>query len=259
MKTEKPLLPDIVSVPDILSEEEIIASKEMQVASQKMQVASKEIRAESLRFLEQNNLARFPEAALPFPDLTRTLRSRGEMVGRALAMQTLFLYVSLTEDQETSEALQEHAKRNYLSLYWTPEEQYVFNLPRTEATTQYQGFVGWLLEGLWSLAWVLGYPQKPTIAQQEIPTEVARDIFLIFLPAVGTLLDDFFHTVTVRPVDEAITLEDRLFCAHHALFLSQKGGNVLSYASKARFYDSIIAERRQALQWCLTPQKPWGG
>jgi hypothetical protein len=219
-------------------------------------IVAKEIRAESLDFLEP--LGFFLPNTLPLPNIKRELRPKGEIVGRAMAMQTLFLYVALSEEQETSIALQDHAARNHLVSYWTAEERLVFALPRAEATAQYQASVGWLLEGLWSIAWVLGYSKKPTLDTEEIASEITQDIFLTFLPEVGTLLDDFFHSVTPHHVDEIITLEDRFFCARHAFSLSKQGGESSPKAFQSSFYGSIIAERQQALQWCLSPGKAWG-
>jgi Domain of unknown function (DUF4272) len=219
-------------------------------------IVAKEIRAESLDFLEP--LGFFLPNALPLPNIKRELRPKSEIVGRAMAMQTLFLYVALTEEQETAQTLQEHATRNNLSDYWTPEEALVFSLPRAEATMRYQASVGWLLEGLWAIVWVLGYAKKPTVDTEEITREITQKIFLTFLPEVGTLLDDFFHRVTPHHVDEIITLEDRFFCAHHALSLSKHGGKPTAKTFQSSFYGSIITERQQALQWCLSPGMAWG-
>jgi hypothetical protein len=220
-------------------------------------IIAKEIRAESLDFLEPQGF--FLPNTLPLPDITRELRPKSEIVGRAMAMQTLFLYVALAEEQETAQALQDHVTRNGLTSYFTPGEALVFALPRAQATVQYQGSVGWLLEGLWSIAWVLGYAKKPTLDAEEITNVITQEIFLTFLPEVGTLLDDFFHSVTLRHVDEIITLEDRFFCARHAFSLSKQEGKPTFKTFQSSFYGSIITERQQALQWCLSPGKPWGG
>jgi hypothetical protein len=221
-------------------------------------IAAKEIRAESLDFLEPRGFSLSQASSnLPLPNLKQTLRPLADIVGRVMAMQTLFLYVALEEEQERSETLQKYITQNYLMSHFTPEEARVFSLPRTQAREHYQASIGWLLEGIWSLAWVLGYNKKPEVHVREIPVDVTQDIFLVFLPEVGSFLDDFFHRVSLRHVDEVITLEDRFFCALHAFSLSNRGINALPKAFSTPFYESIITERLHALHWSLTPTLPW--
>jgi hypothetical protein len=231
------------------SDDEIIIAKEIIIVA-------KEIRAESLDFLEPRGFVFLEE--FPLPNLERELRPPEEVLGRAMAMQTLFLYVALDEAQEASSSLQEHASHHDLHAHWTPEEATVFALPRAQATTQYQAQVGWLLEGLWSLVWVLGYPQKPQIEAQEISATLTQEIMLTFLPQIGSHEKDFFHAHTLRHVDEVITLEDRFFCAYRTYLQAKTGLFALPPSFQEPFYGSILSERQQALQWCLSPQEKWG-
>jgi hypothetical protein len=88
-----------------------------------------------------------------------------------------------------------------------------------------------LLENMWPLAWVLGFPRPPA-------------------------LDGKAARPPRRP-DEVERLEDRFSGCHNAVRSARLGGSTVPRGFDPVVHGRAIQERRHALSWCLSPGTSW--
>ncbi len=194
---------------------------------------------------------------LPAPDTTRQLRPAKEIAGRLAALAGVFAWASAPPEALPSSTISDYFKKSSLGKYLTKEEAAIVTTPRKQAMEKHQFQVGWRLENMWPLAWVLGYEHEPDIDGAQIDESISMSIVFEFLDKVTISLDDLLKKSQVRPALEVIAKEDLFYCAHNAVRSAQTG-----HASVPAGFDpvsngGVIHERRHALTWCLSPGVPW--
>jgi len=200
-------------------------------------------RTENLEKLRSQGFLVSP--SLPIREGT-TLRPKEEIVARLKALRSYLLWVA-SPDAERAEPFRrkifEHGQKRWL----TQEELAVFELDQAEARTRYLNDIGWQMENMWSLAWVLGFEQEPALSGQ-LQGDLARELVFRFADR---------EQYTLRPVEQVRAAEDLFYCAHNAVRSAQLGKETVPDEFHPVEEGGGIHERRHGLTWCLSPGIEW--
>lgn len=184
------------------------------------------------------------------------LRPVAEIAGRLLALKALFLWVSAPEEMAATERILNFVERNALGDHLTEEENELRLLSREEAC-EHAGNIGWRLENMWALAWMLGFDPVPPFYRGQLPQEVIRRMVLEFLPKLDGSLEQFAAEAQLRSAAEIAELEDLYYCTHNAVRSAQNGGDTVPDEFHPVRDGGATHERRQALTWALSPGVDW--
>lgn len=190
-------------------------------------------------------------------DCEDTLRPLEEVAGRLLALNALFLWVSTFEDVATTDHVLAFVDRNALHGHLTPDENAILALPRTDAHSAHAGTIGWRLENMWVLAWILGFEPAPPFFQGQIPSEITRRMIVEFLPDLDATIYDFLKTAQSRTPLEVGQQEDLYYCVHNAVRSAQMGEDSVHQDFHPVRDGGAIHERRHALTWSISPCTDW--
>ena len=183
------------------------------------------------------------------------LRPVPEIVGRAAALKALFAWVSAPEDALPSDRVTAFVRRNKLRAHLTDEEREIVDLPRLDANEQHVNAIGWRLENMWPLAWVVGFDPAPPIGGMIDHERIGA--LLEFLPWFDGSVADYAKSWTPRPLAEVDALEDLFYCAHNAVRSAQLGGDTVPRGFHPVADGGVVHERRHALTWALSPGVAW--
>lgn len=186
------------------------------------------------------------------------LRPIRDVALRLMALDVLFAWVAMPDSDVATELLQDHIQKNNLTAHMTASERSIVQLSRSEANQQHVGSIGWHLENMWALAWILGFDPSPEATSGQIPGEISRAMVLEFLPEHGTRVEDFLAGIKPRPEQQIIELEDLLYCAHNAVRSAQMGSESAVPEGFHPVSDGgAIHERRHSLTWAISPDVDW--
>jgi len=191
----------------------------------------------------QKNLAKLKKLgfkvapSLPTARDAERVRPATEIAARFRALRELFLWV----------ASEKPLKRTGVKRALTPEERRIHAMPRAKARSLHQSAIGWRLENMWPLAWILGFDPAPPVSGEMIPGEIIR-----------ALLWNFDAKAKVaRDPSEVLDLEDLFYCAHNAGRSAQLGGKTVPKGFHPIAGTGVIHERRHALTWATSPRVKW--
>jgi hypothetical protein len=213
------------------------------------------LRNEVLAFLEARGF--HPARWLPLPDLQRTLRPVNEIARRLMGLAALFTWVSAPDEAVSKDELRNYLKQSRLRQALTDEEAAIFALARDQAREQHAGNIGWRLENMWPLAWVLGFTAEPDLAASQIDESISREILFEFLAGWDRSIEELVQTSRPRSTAEVIGLEDRFYCAHNAVRSAQLGEPTVPEGFHPVVHGGAVHERRHSLTWCLSPGVAW--
>jgi hypothetical protein len=206
--------------------------------------AADEVRDANLKLLTDKGFRVAP--SLPI-DRHSKLRPQDEIEHRLDALISLVLWVTAPPGVLDDEALKKKALSGTLSSWLTEDEKAIFKLDKATARAEHIDTIGWQMENVWGLAWVLGYNIAPPL-QGQLEGEQARDLILGFGVEGERRL---------RPVEEVVKMEDLFYCAHNAVRSAQLGGDTVPDGFDPMGDGGCIHERRHALTWCLSPGVDW--
>ena len=200
-----------------------------------------------------------PADWLPTPDLTRKLRPREEIAGRILSLAAVFAWGSAPEDAVSSQQLKSFIKTGRLGQWLTDQEQQIIGTPRQQAMAEHAGSVGWKLENMWPLAWVLGFPKVPVVAASMIPEEVMHPLVFEFVGGFDQSIEGLLSKSELRKAGRVNAMEDYFYCAHNAVRSAQVGSEIPTVPTNFDpvVHGGVVHERRHSLTWCLSPGVPW--
>jgi len=185
------------------------------------------------------------------------LRPHEEIAGRLLALNALFLWVSAPEEAVATERLRTFVNQNAIETHLTPDERAILSLARTEANTAHADTIGWRLENMWALAWILGFDPAPPFFQGQLPNDIQDRMIFEFLPFLDVRISNFVETRRPRSPDEVGELEDVYYCTHNAVRSAQMGEDTVPQEFHPIRDGGAIHERRHALTWSLSPGTDW--
>lgn len=212
-------------------------------------------RAGNLRELKAAGFSVSPY--LPLRPAAR-LRPAAEIAGRLLGLHALVLWVGASPEDCSDEALRSYVKRSDLSRWLTLEERAILAKSRPAARAQHLDSIGWKLENLWALAWVLGFEPAPGV-QGQLQGELVRELVYAWLPGPRGGVTEFLEAHRVRELAEVAAREDFLYCAHNAVRSAQLGGSTVPAGYDPISEGGCVHERRHSLTWCLSPGVEWEG
>lgn len=216
--------------------------------------------AEELRakvFAELEAAGFHPARSLPLPDTNAELRPEVEVASRLMALDALFTWVAFPRESVANDRLTDYVARNRLREWLTADEAKALDPPREVAHSEHVDLIGWRLENMWALAWVLGFEPAPNLAAAQVGEDVTRPLIMDFLPGLGATVADLLAKAAPRPAADVIEMEYRFYCAHNAVRSAQLGGATVPPGFHPVIHGGAVHERRHALTWCVTPDAPW--
>ena len=185
-------------------------------------------------------------------------RPTREVAARLMALKALFLRTVLPGEGLPDAKLQAYMDRNGLMDALTPSELAVWTTPRSVVAAQYGDSIGWKLENIWALAWVLGYDSDLSYFGGMVGPEQIDPIFREFTPEFGDgSLDAWVPELKPRSEPELVTTEDLFYCAHNAVRSAQLGHATVPKGFHPIGDGGTVHERRHVLTWALSPGVAW--
>jgi hypothetical protein len=208
-------------------------------------------------FSELTALGFHPANSLPLPDLGITLRDAQELCKRLMALQAVFAWVAMPERVAATALLQSYIERNDLRTAMTNRELSMINLPREESHELHSQTVGWRLENMWALAWIVGFERMPALDASQISDDVIEEMLFDFLPSMDGSIAGFVANAQLRSTDEVIFMEYKFYCAHNAVRSAQLGELTVPAGFDPIAHGGAVHERRHSLTWALAPGDDW--
>ena len=186
------------------------------------------------------------------------VRPHREVAGRLMALKALFLRTVAPEQALPEALVAGYVERNGLEQFLTPDELQIWRTPRADAPRLHGNSIGWRLENIWALAWVLGHDVQLSYAGGQVGPDEIEPIFGAFTPTFtdGTL-DAFVAATALRSKAELIQMEDLLYCAHNAVRSAQLGHDTVPPGFHPLGDGGTVHERRQVLTWVLSTGVSW--
>jgi hypothetical protein len=174
-----------------------------------------------------------------------------------MALDALFAWVAFPEKAAATDRVEKYIDRNGLRDWLTEEESAIIALPRTKAHASHVDNIGWKLENMWALAWVLGFEPEPGLEASQVGEDVTRPMIFEFLPGLDGTIDGLLAKVSPRSAPEVIAMEYRFYCAHNAVRSAQLGGDTVPEGFHPIVHGGAVHERRHSLSWCIAPEVAW--
>ena len=129
---------------------------------------------------------------------------------------------------------------------------------RAGAKEKHGDTIGWRMENLWPLAWVLGFSQEPSFSGELVGESVMKPLIDDFLPRWDSDPEAWIRQAKPRPTADIVALEDLFYCAHNAARSAQLGrAGVAPLGFDPIMNAGAIHERRHSLTWVLSPGIAW--
>lgn len=198
-----------------------------------------------------------PARWLPLPDASAQLRPKREIAARLLALNGLFAFVCAPDAAVSDSRLEEFFARNDFTPFIAEFDRDILSQDRHLARST-SDVIGWKLENMWPLAWVLGWEHEPRARGEFIAEDVQQGLIRDFLPDFDATLESFADAVQRRSLSEVVALEDLFYCAHNAVRSAQLGQEeTVPDGFHPVLNGGVIYEHRRALTWCLSPGVSW--
>jgi hypothetical protein len=210
------------------------------------------IRAKNLATLKR---MRFRAASsLPVLRSAVKLRPLDEIARRLMALDALFTWVS--QHQVPTAKVKAYAKTNKLVPWMTDKERAIWKTAREPARARHVAVIGWRLENMWPLAWILGFSPAPKPDGVMISQATIGAMFR-FLPKTSETVADLLGRGKPRKESAVLAMEDFFYCAHNAARSAQLGEATVPRGFHPIAGGGVIHERRHALTWATTPAIAW--
>ena len=214
------------------------------------------LREENLRTLRTRGFRVAASLPSEFQETKPSLRPVEEIAKRALALLSTGEWVCARESQISSARILARIESFGLDEFLCTEDRSILGTPRAEAHEAHIGTIGWCLENVWSLAWVLGFEQQPSL-QGMISDETVAELLRFFFAGNDKTLQNFLARIVPRNIHEIRAREDLFYCAHNAARSAQLGENTVPPDFDPISDGGVVHERRHALTWALSPGVAW--
>jgi hypothetical protein len=186
------------------------------------------------------------------PGHTPALRPAEEIARRLMALNGLFAWVTAPEDRAASVLgyLDDNGLREALS------GREAALLANPSARASHQGTIGWKLENMWALAWVLGHEPAPLVTDGMMGHDAIGGV-ISFVGGLTRPLSEVLARATPRSEDEVAAMEDLYYAAHHAVRSAQMARATVPRGFHPAIHGGIIHERRHALTWAISAGVAW--
>lgn len=228
---------------------------EMQFATEAPPLVRIDRRARTLAHLEARGFR--SATSLPIGEIESALRPAEEIAACLGAISLAYLWCVAPRVFVPDEELQAAARAADVADGHTPKTQTILSTDREQAQHQFGTTIGWSLENLWSLAWVLGFDHEIEIDSGMIGDEPSIAL-RSWMPIHGRTMTSILSHTTPRTADEVADREDIFYCAHNAVRSAQAG----ELSTIPEGFDPLadggtVHERRHGLTWSLSPGVAW--
>jgi Domain of unknown function (DUF4272) len=215
-------------------------------------MATATVRKRSLAKLKKAGFRVAP--SLPTVREAAALRPLEEIATRLMALDALFTWVS--QLQVADAKVKAYAKASGLAKAMTPKERALWKTARKVVNRTHAGNIGWRLENMWPLAWVLGFPKVPSTGGKMIDGATIGALFK-WLPKTSEGVGDVLARAKPRTEAAVLAMEDLFYCAHNAARSAQLGGKTVPKGFHPVLNGGVVHERRHALTWATSPGVAW--
>jgi len=184
------------------------------------------------------------------------LRPVEHLAGRFCALLNLFLYVASSEEKFPESEIRAAIRKHGLANCLTVSEEAVMNQSRADANAKHLNSIGWKLENMMALAWILGI-DTPLGLEGTMAGGDEIDAMTKHSPPLAQPWTDYLKSLSVRDRKSVIALEDLYYCAHNAVRSAQLGRPTVPSGFDPVANGGVIHERRHALKWALSPSISW--
>jgi hypothetical protein len=214
--------------------------------------------------MRQENLARLttlgftvaPGLPTARSDKPVRLRPLSEVATRLQTLAAVYFWAGVPERMVKDHVLEGAMLHGRLMDQAMNDDIEILDLTRAEAARKHGNTVGWRLENMWALAWVLGFERAPSLDGQ-IDDDTRRAL-LEFVRFPKELPAALLKRAKPRSVEEVDRMEDLFYCAHNAVRTAQLGDKTAVPAGFHPVRDGgAIHERRHSLTWVLSPGVEW--
>jgi hypothetical protein len=230
-----------------------------------MMISPQEMRDSNIAFLNAQGFK--PATWMPLPCAVGsqseetgfaggTLRPEIDIANRLLCHCAVFAWGSAPPIFE--ERVKNFIRANGLLEMMTKDELMIVETSKAAAVDRYAHVVGWRLENMWSLAWILGLAEEPSATTGQLPEEISGALMSLFLPEFTLTADSLVVKRKTQPIEKIVQTEDLFYLAHNAV----RGGQTGHLEQLPEGFDPIgdggaIHERRHSLTWALAPNTDW--
>jgi hypothetical protein len=183
------------------------------------------------------------------------MRPLGEVAARLYAMASVFLWVTDWGDEITDAELQKFIAENGLESVLSESELAILALDRTSAREEHGFNIGWRLENMWALAWVLGFEPSPALEGMIDHDTISAMLGSLEIPRRTPA--GFLAQAKPRTLEKVDVMEDLFYCAHNAVRSAQMGEETVPEDFDPMADGGGIHERRHALTWVMSPGIAW--
>ena len=201
---------------------------------------------EALEVFELEVADWMPLADIRFQGTKTQLRPQAEIVRRMLAAYAATAWVCAPPELFPSGLITQYIKGNQLKKRSFSKREITWMEMKREETEAFEVEAGWIFENLWGLAWMLGFELTVNPNDHQANDSILGPLNNEFLGQFELSFDDMMEKTQLRSVEQIITLEDLMYCAHNGERNSQ---NVIAAG--------IMQERRHPLTWALSPGVLW--
>ncbi len=212
-----------------------------------------ELRAKVMSTLNARGYVPLPQ--LPPPSKNAKLRPTLEIVRRALALICQIDAV-LVDDNEWLVPIFLCMGQNNLKDFLTEEEFWVFKVLPAEARDKYRATIGWSMESLWSLAWVLGAPIAPEVNDTMIQPDQLRQLreFVGYPDCLTETAKEVLNRCSPRSAAEVVEREYEFYAGHNGVRSAIAGHPTVPDDFDLDSGLLCIEKRRHGLVWSLSPK-----
>ncbi len=202
-------------------------------------------------FLVAGNLPRGPYGE------SNSLRPIMELAKRLWALDALFIFIGDPGKKTQTKLIRQCVSRNGLLASLTKGEKKQLTSWRWYSRWKYIDSVGWVLENMLSLAWILGFCESLGLDGDMLGGELLAKLLFDFIGDLNQDLPKWVANCTPRSELEVIEMEDLFYCAHNAVRGAQGGRNTVPNGFHPIINGGVIHERRHALTWAISPGVAW--
>jgi hypothetical protein len=177
------------------------------------------------------------------------IRTKEQIVGRALVMNVLIGVAFDFPPEEASKWI----KENKLTKYLSKEEKKLLKTPAAKISRETKNEYSWYIESLWPLCWALKFSDELDTA-----SPVADDMVYMFPNVIEhESTAKFVKKASLQPESKITEKVDFFYRAHW--FAKQVGRAPKKYPEKIRknFDPDVIYERRRGLEWVYNKTLNW--
>jgi len=214
------------------------------------------MRRQNLETLERLGFKVVPGLPTERSEAPTRLRPLPEIATRLYTLASVFFWGGVPEKMVGEEALLGAMLNGKLLDQATTADLDVLDLPRPDALRRHSATVGWRLENMWALAWILGFDPPPSLGGQ-IEADIHRKMMFGFLEFPKQSPGWLLKRAKPRSLEEVDRMEDLFYCAHNAVRSAQLGRPTVPAGFDPVRDGGAIHERRHALTWALSPGVDW--